>query len=132
MYYDRWQCIKIWSRKPTQGIKICNACIKICSRLNVLRSVTHVLRYGAESRKPSQCIKIGNVCIKIWSRVNVLRYVMHVLRYGKGCFCHNFRHCETFSKKFFGWPPPARIIISSADNYYACGYFITRADIDVT
>ena len=61
------QCIKIWSReprvlprrvgnvlrygaesrKPTQCIKIGNACIKIWSRLNVLR--LHVLRYGAES-----------------------------------------------------------------------------------
>ena len=76
----------------------------------------HVLGFAAESRKPSQCIKIGNVCIKIWSRVNVLRYVMHVLRYGIGCFCHNFRHCETFSKKVFGWPPPASIIFSPVDN----------------
>ena len=42
------------------------------SRLNVLRLVMHVLRYGAESRKPSQCIKKGNACIKIG---------MHVLRY---------------------------------------------------
>ena len=38
------------------------------SRLNVLRKVMHVLRYGAESQKPTQCIKIGNACIKIWSR----------------------------------------------------------------
>ena len=42
------------------------------SRINVLRLVMHVLRYGAESRKPSQCIKIGNACNKIG---------MHVLRY---------------------------------------------------
>ena len=39
------------SRKPTQGVKIGNACIKIWSR------------------KPSQCIKIGNACTKIWNRV---------------------------------------------------------------
>ena len=38
------------------------------SRLNVLRKVMHVLRYGAESRKPTQCIKKGNVYIMIWSR----------------------------------------------------------------
>ena len=73
------------SRKPTQCIKIGDACIRIGSRLNVLRYGTdsmyydmeptqyikiggNVLRYGAESRKPTQCIKIGNVCIKIWSR----------------------------------------------------------------
>ena len=37
------------SRKPTQCIKIGNACIKIWSR------------------KPSHCIKIGNACIKIWN-----------------------------------------------------------------
>ena len=48
-------------REPTQ-------CIKIGSRLNVLRYVMHVLRYGSESRKPSQCIKICNACIKIWIR----------------------------------------------------------------
>ena len=40
--------------------------------LNVLGYVMHVLRYGAESGKPTQCIKIGNACIKIG---------MHVLRY---------------------------------------------------
>ena len=44
------QSIKIWSRKPTQCIKIGNACIKIWNR------------------EPTQCIKIGNACIKIWSR----------------------------------------------------------------
>ena len=85
----------------------------------------HVLRHGAENRKPSQCIKIGNACIKIEMHVlrygvNVLRYVMHVLRYGIGCF----RHCATilatvrfFEKiKNFWCPPPARIIITPADN----------------
>ena len=46
--------------EPTQ-------CIKIGSRLNVLR-------YGAESRKPTQGIKIGDACIKIGSRFNVLTY----------------------------------------------------------
>ena len=46
--------------EPTQ-------CIKIGSRLNILR-------YGAESRKPTQGIKIGDACIKIGSRFNVLRY----------------------------------------------------------
>ena len=46
--------------EPTQ-------CIKIVSRLNVLR-------YGAESRKPTQCIKISDACIKIGSRFNLLRY----------------------------------------------------------
>ena len=50
-------------------------------------------------------------------------------------FRHNFRHCEIFSKKiskFLGCPPPARIIITLRTNYYACGYFITRADIVLT
>ena len=79
------------SRKPTQCIKIGDACIKIWSRLNVLRYAMHVLGYGAESRnssqcikivnaciriwslKPTQCIKIGDAYIRIWSRVNVLR-----------------------------------------------------------
>ena len=42
-------CIRIWSRKPSQCIKI--ACIKIWSR------------------EPAQCIKIGNACIKIWNKV---------------------------------------------------------------
>ena len=46
--------------EPTQ-------CIKIGSRLNVLR-------YGAKSRKRTQCIKIGDACIKIGSRFNVIRY----------------------------------------------------------
>ena len=36
--------------EPTQCIKIGDACIKIWSRLNVLRYAVHVLRYGAESR----------------------------------------------------------------------------------
>ena len=49
-------------------------------RLNVLRQVMHVLRYGAESRKPTRCIKTGNACINIWSLLKVLR--LHVLRYG--------------------------------------------------
>ena len=95
----------------------------------------HVLGYGAESREATQCIKRGNACIKIWSRVNVLRYVMHVLRYGLGCFCHIFWHCATIfgTVRFFGkklkkfWVPTAR-----AYNYYARGYFITRADIVLT
>ena len=62
----------------------------------------HVLRYG----------------------VNVLRYVMHVLRYGIGCF----RHCATIfgrffrkNQNFFPPAPPARIFMTPADNYYACG-----------
>ena len=93
-------CIKIWSREP-----------KAESRVNVLRWLMHVLRYG----------------------VNVLRYVMHVLRYGIGCF----RHCATIFgtvrffekiKKKFWLAPLARIIITPAYNYYGCGYFITRAD----
>ena len=66
------------------------------------------------------------------SRVNVLRKVMHVLRYGIGCFWHNFRHCEIFFEKNFACPPPARIIITPADNLYACGFLITRADIVLT
>ena len=40
-------CIKIWSRKPSQCIKLVNACIKIWS----------------------QCIEVCNACIKIWNRV---------------------------------------------------------------
>ena len=124
MYQDRepTQCIKIGgnvlrygaeSRNPTQRIK----------------RGDNVLRYGAESRKPSQCIKIGNACIKIGrrlkigteSRVKVLRYVMHVLGYGIGCFRHIFRHCEGKNFKNFWLGPPARIIIRSADNLFACG-----------
>ena len=82
--------------------------------------------------EPSQCIKIGiafvcsSQCLKIWND-----------SFSAMCdnFRHNFRHCEIFSKKdpkFFGSPPPARINITPADNQYACGYFITRADIDMT
>ena len=37
------------SRKPSQCIKIGNACIRIWSQ------------------KPSQCIKIGNACFRIWN-----------------------------------------------------------------
>ena len=52
----------------------------------------------------------------------------------------HFRHSATILgtvrfiqiSKIFGCPPPARIIITPADNYYACGYFFTRADIDMT
>ena len=40
-------CIKIWSRKPSQCIKMVNACIKIWS----------------------QCIEVCNACTKIWNRV---------------------------------------------------------------
>ena len=52
-----------------------------------------------------------------------------------------FRHCEIFLKSFqkFLAAPPARIIITPAavhlrlpNNLYACGYLITRADIDMT
>ena len=97
----------------------------------------HVLRYGAESGKPSQCIKIGNACKKIKnrlkigaeSRVNVLRYVMQVLGYRIGCFRHIFRHCEEKNSKNIWLGPPARIIITPADNIYDCGCFITRSDI---
>ena len=46
--------------EPTQ-------CIKIGSRLNVIK-------YGADSRKPTRCTKLGDACIKIGSRFNVLRY----------------------------------------------------------
>ena len=100
----------------------------------------NVLGYGAESRKPSQCIKIGNASIKIRSRlkigaespVKVLRYVMHVLGYGRGCFRHIFWHCEGKNFKISWLDPAARIIITPADKLYACGYFITRADIVLT
>ena len=72
----------------------------------------HVLRYGAESRKPTEFIKIGNACIKIWND-------------SFSALCDIFLHCEidTNSKNF---GRPAR-----AYNYYACGYLITRADIDM-
>ena len=46
------QCIKIWTPKLTQCIKIGDACIKI----------------------GDACIKIGDACIEIGSRLNVLRY----------------------------------------------------------
>ena len=77
-------CTKIWSRKPSQCIKMGNACIKIWS----------------------QCIEVCNACIKIWKR--------------------GFRHCATifgrfFRKKFFPAAPTARIIMTPADNQYACG-----------
>ena len=98
-------------------LKIGNACLKIWSRVNVLR--WHVLRYGAESRKPNQCIKIGNACIKIWNRVFLAHF---------SALCDNFRYCEIFSKKIQKFlAGPAR-----ADNYYACGYLIARADTDIT
>ena len=112
-------CIKIWSRKPTQCNKIADACVKIWSRLNVVSYAMHVLRYGAESRKPSQsikrvnacikkrsqCIKVGDACIKLWNRV-------------LSALCDIFRHWEIFWKKFqkFMAGPPARIIITPADN----------------
>ena len=72
-------CIKIWSRKPSQCIKMVNACIKIWS----------------------QCIEVCNACIKIW------KWVFSAL-------CDNFR--QIFSKKFFPAAPPARIIMTPADN----------------
>ena len=85
----------------------------------------HVLRYGAESRKPSQCIKIGNACIKICSQC---------IKIGNACikiWNAHFRHCATifgtvrfFRKFFLNFFQGPR-----AYNYYACGYFITRADI---
>ena len=96
----------------------------------------HVLRYGAESRKPSQCIKIGNACISIWSQKP-----SQCIKIGNACFKiwnANFRHCATvfgtvrFFRKDFWLAPPARIIMTPADSLYACGYFITRADIDMT
>ena len=71
-------CIKIWSREPSQR--------------------WHVLRYGAEGRKPSQCIKVGNACFKIWNRVF-------------SALCDNFRKIQKFLPA-----PPARIIITPADN----------------
>ena len=69
-------CIKIWSRKPSQCIKMVNACIKIWS----------------------QCIEVCNACIRIWNRVF-------------SALCDNFR--QIFAKKFFGCPPPARIIFTA-------------------
>ena len=89
----------------------------------------HVLRYGAESRKPSQCIKIGNACIKIGNAcIKIGNSVTQCIRIGYSssqcikiwndsfsALCDNFRHCENFSKKFFGCPPPARKIITPAD-----------------
>ena len=77
------------------------------------------------------------------SRVNVLRWAIafgssfqciKIWNDSFSAMCDNFRHCEIFFPKtfstIFGCPPPARIIITPADNFYACGYFITRADID--
>ena len=89
----------------------------------------HVLRYGAESRKPSQCIKIVNACIKIWSQgIKVGGACIRIWNRVFSALCDNFPHCETFSKKFrISWVPTARAYI-----YYACGYFITRADTVLT
>ena len=54
--------------------------------------------------EPSQGIKIDNACIKVRNRVF-------------STLCDNFRHCEIFSKKkISGCPPPARIIVTPADN----------------
>ena len=85
-------CIKIWSRKPTQCIKI--ACIKIWSR-----------EAKAESRIGDACIKIGNACIKIWGD-------------SFSALCDSFRYCEIFSKKFekIMAGPPARMIITAEDS----------------
>ena len=78
-----------------------------------------------ESRIGDACIKIGNACIKIWNDSFSAQF---------SALCDNFRHCEIFSKKFkkFWLAPPARIIITPAYKFYACGYFITRADTDIT
>ena len=66
------------SRKPTQCIKIGNACIKIWSR------------------KPSHCIKIGNACIKIWNdSFSALCAIFGTVRF--------FRK----NSKNFGWPARA-------------------------
>ena len=97
------------------------------SRLNVLRYAMNVLRCGAESRKPKKCIKIGDACIKIGNAcIKIWNRVFSVL-------CDIFRHCEIFSQKIqkFLAGPPARINITPADSYYACRFFITRADIDM-
>ena len=73
------QCIKIWSR---------GCCRDESGKI--------------WSREPTQCIKIGDACIKIWNRV----------------FFGTVRQFSAdFSKKNFGCPlPPARIIITPADN----------------
>ena len=131
----RIACIKIWSRKSTQCIKIADASIKIWNRLNVLRNAMHVLRFGVESRNPSQCIRIVNACIKIRSQcIKVGDACIRKLNSLFSALCDIFRHCEIFSKKVqkFMAGPPARIIITPAENYYGCGYFFTRLDIDMT
>ena len=59
----------------------------------------------AESRIGDACVKIGKACIKIWNE-------------WFKALCDNFWYCEIFSKKFqkFMAGPPARIIITAADN----------------
>ena len=81
---------------------------------------------------PTQLFKIGNACIKICSQC---------IKIGKACnvilnrlvlaLCDNFRHCEIFCRIFFGAPTSVRQLLLSARaiNYYACGKFMTPADI---
>ena len=71
------------SRKPSQCIKIGNACNKIGDACIKIGNACNKIR----NRKPSHCIKIGNACIKIWNRVFL-------------ALCDIFRYCEAFSKKF--------------------------------
>ena len=80
---------------------------------------SNFLRYGADSRKPSQCIKMVNACIKIWSQcIKVCNACIKILNRVFSALCDNFRHCEIFfekiQKNLAG--PPARIIITAADN----------------
>ena len=54
---------------------------------------------------------------------------MHVLRYKIGCF----RHCEILlSCQNFLAASPAQINFTPAENYYACGYFNTCSDTNMT
>ena len=93
MYKDRepTQCIKIGSRLNVLRLHVLGYGAE--SRVNVLGYVMHVLRYGAESRKPNQCIKIGNACIRIWSQKP-----SQCNKIGNACFKiwnAHFRHCAT-------------------------------------
>ena len=82
--------------------------------------------------EPSQCIKIGNSIHLFVSMYKDMEWLIFgTVRH----FSAQFLALWAFfgkTSKIFGCLPPARIFITPADIYYACGYFNTRADIDMT
>ena len=82
--------------------------------------------------EPSQCIKIGNSIHLFVSMYKDTEWLIFgTVRHFSAQFLALWDFFEKVSKDH-GCPPPARLIITPTDNEYACGYFITRADIDMT